>query len=215
MFGRYTKRGRPLLYQPARQADTPSQLARPVALRDEPLEAAQLYEAFFDQTIPDGAMTRSFEPSALPWPAAHAHATWQTVDDREIYLTHQQVAAAELGDWAEPELYEVCQNQTGQRQEIVYYFSLPESAVLTGVWLGASADGSQRTPHHVSPRGAAQAICRNESGRQVDPALLEQIGSRQYRLRIFPVEPQTRQWDESGSRYLLSINSAQNGRGSK
>ena len=41
----------------------------------------------------------------------------------------------------------------------------------------------------MAPRGAAQAVYRNEVRRRLDPALLEQIGPRQYRLRVYPVEP--------------------------
>ncbi|MCP4616796.1 MAG: TIGR02921 family PEP-CTERM protein, partial [Bradyrhizobium sp.] len=99
-------------------------------------------------------------------------------------------------DWAEVELYEVYQNQTGQRQEVVYYFSLPESAVITGVWLGNDADRDARFAYRVAPRGAAQAVYRNEVQRNIDPALVEQIGPRQYRLRVFPIEPQNMRWDD-------------------
>jgi hypothetical protein len=66
----------------------------------------------------------------------------------------------------------------------VYYFSLPESAVITGVWLGDSPDRNQRYEYTVAPRGAAQAVYRNEVRRNMDPALVEQIGPRQYRLRV-------------------------------
>jgi len=110
------------------------------------------------------------------------------------------VTVSERGDWAEVELYEVYQNQTGQRQEVVYYFSLPESAVITGLWLGNSPDRAERFAYRVAPRGAAQAVYRNEVTYNRDPALIEQIGPRQYRLRVFPVEPQTVRWEEGERR---------------
>ena len=122
---------------------------------------------------------------------------WQAIDDREILLTIQEVNITEHGDWAEVELFEAYQNQTSQRQEVVYYFSLPESAVLTGVWLGDSPDREERYAFRVSPRGAAQQVYREQLTVNIDPALLEQIGPRQYRLRVFPIEPQRWQWDES------------------
>ncbi|RLC64371.1 MAG: PEP-CTERM sorting domain-containing protein, partial [Chloroflexi bacterium] len=125
------------------------------------------------------------------------------MDDREVLLTRQEVTVAEHGDWAEVELYEAYQNQTWERQEVVYYFSLPESAVITGLWLGDSAERSERFAYRVSPRGAAQAVYRHEVRRRVDPALLEQIGPRQYRLRIFPVEPQRRDWDQDTNRMVV------------
>jgi len=80
------------------------------------------------------------------------------------------------------------------RQEVVYYFSLPESAVITGVWLGNSKNRDERDVYRVAPRGAAQAVYRNEVNRRFDPALVEQIGPRQYRLRIFPIEGGRAQW---------------------
>ena len=72
-----------------------------------------------------------------------AQAAWQAVDDREIHLNRQEITVTEHGDWADIELYAVYQNQTAQRQEVVYYFSLPESAVISGLWLGYRAG-----PHH-------------------------------------------------------------------
>ena len=91
-------------------------------------------------------------------------------------------------------------NQTTQRQEVVYYFSLPESAVITGVWLGNSADRNERFTYRISPRGAAQAMYRNEVRYNYDPALVEQIGPRQYRLRVFPVEPERWRRDRTSDR---------------
>ncbi|NIM48581.1 MAG: PEP-CTERM sorting domain-containing protein, partial [Gemmatimonadales bacterium] len=55
----------------------------------------------------------------------------------------------------------------------------------------------------VSPRGAAQALYRNEVRYARDPALVEQIGPRQYRLRIFPVGPQFMHWDDASGRSLI------------
>jgi len=85
----------------------------------------------------------------------------------------------------------VYQNRTTQRQEVIYYFSLPESAVVTGLWLGNEPDREQAFAYQVAPRGAAQALYRNEIRYNRDPALVEQIGPRQYRLRAFPIEPQS------------------------
>ncbi|MBK6431149.1 hypothetical protein [Candidatus Amarolinea dominans] len=80
---------------------------------------------------------------------------WQAVDDREVRLLRQEVTVTPQGDWAEIELIEVYQNVTALRQEVVYYFSLPESAVVTGLWLGPSADREHRFAYRISPRGAA------------------------------------------------------------
>jgi putative PEP-CTERM system integral membrane protein len=83
---------------------------------------------------------------------------------------------------------------------VLYYFSLPESAVITGVWLGESENRAERFEYIVAPRGAAQAVYRNEVRRNVDPALVEQIGPRQYRLRVFPVPPVEMTYDSETAR---------------
>jgi putative PEP-CTERM system integral membrane protein len=59
--------------------------------------------------------------------------------------------------------------------------------VATGLWLGTSPDRAAADRFVVSPRGAAQRVYKGEVRRRVDPALLEQVGPRQYRLRAFPI----------------------------
>ncbi|MGL5082059.1 MAG: TIGR02921 family PEP-CTERM protein, partial [Microcoleaceae cyanobacterium] len=73
----------------------------------------------------------------------------------------------------------------------LYYFSLPESAAITGLWLGESPDLASRYRFVVSPRGAAQKVYTDQVHRvnPTDPALLEQVGPRNYRLRAFPILP--------------------------
>jgi putative PEP-CTERM system integral membrane protein len=209
----YETVARPILYEPVNPPEIDDNVwtrrqRDNQALRQEPREAAELYESFFDQTIIDGEQEAVVRAVRSTWSIEQAEAAWQAVDDREVLLTHQEVAVTEFDDWAEIELYEVYQNQTADRQEVVYYFSLPESAVVTGVWLGNSADRAERFTYRVSPRGAAQAIYRNEVRYNRDPALLEQIGPRQYRLRVFPVEPRRRRWDDNGFRSYIEAGPA-------
>ncbi len=193
----------PLLYQPV---DNYASLNRwdNRTLREEPLKAAELYEEFFDQPITEGEKEDVVAAVRSTWMMDQARAGWQAVDDREVYLAHQEINVVEHGDWAEVELYEVYENQTSQRQEVIYFFSLPETAVLTGVWLGNSENRDTRFPFRVAPRGAAQAVYRQEVRRQVDPALLEQIGPGQYRLRIFPIPPMSQTWDEELAHTVLN-----------
>jgi len=174
------------------------------ALRSEPQEAARLYEAYFDETIFEGERETILNAVKDTWSGDQALLAWQAVDDREILLTQQDINITEHGDWAEVELFEAYQNQTSQRQEVVYYFSLPETAVLTGVWLGNSPDREKRSVFRVSPRGAAQQVYREQLQVNIDPALLEQIGPRQYRLRVFPIEPQRWQWEENREERIVT-----------
>jgi putative PEP-CTERM system integral membrane protein len=197
----------PILYQPvkAEMVDASSDnRSNNLVIRNEQIEAARRYAEFFDQPIQKGEHEAVVRAVRSTWSVEQAEAGWLAVDDREVHLARQEVTISEHGDWAEGELYEVYQNKTGQRQEVVYYFSLPESAVVTGVWLGDSPDRDQRFVYRVSPRGAAQAMYRNEVQRQIDPALVEQIGPRQYRLRIFPIEPLRTEWEAASGRTRIS-----------
>ncbi len=202
----YEAVARPILYVPVHppQAEADASLAWDNrAFREEPMEAAELYARFFDRPIDEAERPALVRAARSTWSVDQAEAAWEAVDDREVHLLRQDVTVAEHGDWAEVELYEVYQNRTPQRQEVVYYFNLPESAVVTGVWLGASADRAGRSAFRVAPRGAAQALYREEVRRRVDPALVEQIGPRQYRLRAFPIEPERPDWTAGSERMAM------------
>jgi len=184
---------RPVLYEPV-----PEQTGDQWAINRDSQHAAELYEQFFDQPIVKGERLAVINAVRSTWSPDQARAAWQAVDDREIRLLRQEINFTEHGDWAEFELYEVYQNQTTTRQEVVYYFSLPESAVITGVWLGNSADRANRFEYRVAPRGAAQAVYQSQVRVNLDPALVEQIGPRQYRLRVFPIEPERVNYEYEG-----------------
>jgi putative PEP-CTERM system integral membrane protein len=197
----YEVLAQPVLYRPVALYD-PEDLTNTSAFQRESEQAAQLYQRFFDTTIVEGEREEIVRAARSTWASDQAEAAWQAVDDREVHLSRQEITVAEHGDWAEVELFEVYEDRTGTIQEVIYYFNLPESAVLTGVWLGESPDREERSVYQVAPRGAAQAVYRNEVRRGLDPALLEQIGPRQYRLRLFPVLPASIQWDEYNTRRI-------------
>jgi putative PEP-CTERM system integral membrane protein len=199
----YEAVAQPLLYIPVSRPKD-QVWAETRALSQEPVEAARLYQRFFDRPIVEAERETIVRAVRSTWSIEQAQSAWMAVDDREVHLARQEISIQEHGDWAEVELYEVYQNQTGDRQEVVYYFSLPESAVITGLWLGESDDRSTRFSYRVAPRGAAQAVYRNEIRLNIDPALVEQIGPRQYRLRIFPVLPQVWQFDDERDRSIVS-----------
>ncbi|MBE2224610.1 MAG: TIGR02921 family PEP-CTERM protein, partial [Anaerolineae bacterium] len=201
----YEQVARPILYKPVQpHTETDSNRWQNQVFVEEPAQAAELYEQFFDEPIVDGEKETIVRAARSTWMSDQARAGWQAVDDREVYLARQETTVTEQGDWAEIEVYEVYENQTGQRQEVVYYFSLPETAVITGIWLGESDDKSEAFSYHVAPRGAAQAVYKNEVRRNVDPALVEQIGPTQYRLRVFPILAQQWNWDEESGRSTLA-----------
>ncbi len=154
-------------------------------------KAEQLYEDFFDLPIQKAekkAILHALKSTVI---IDEAKAGVLNIDEKRVWLRSQNINVTPQEDWADIELYEVYENQTNDVEEILYYFSLPESAVITGVWLGDSADKDKRFTFQVSPRGAAQKVYNSQVRRErpVDPALLEQVGPRNYRLRAFPVPP--------------------------
>jgi putative PEP-CTERM system integral membrane protein len=165
--------------------------------RKDDQKASKLYEQFFDTPIQKGdskAVLHALKSTAI---IDDAKAGVLNINQEKVWLKKQAVTVKEQGDWADVEIYEVYNNQTFDVEEIFYSFSLPESAVLTGVWLGDTADLNKRFPFKVSPRGAAQKVYNSQVRRErpVDPALLEQVGPRQYRLRAFPVPAKVETWE--------------------
>ena len=189
----------PILYEPAQPVtDTTDVRAwEQKSFVSDAKRASELYQQYFDKPINKAERNPIVAAMRANWDVNRVTEAWQAVDEREVLLLHQELTVTEHASagYANAELYEVYANQTMQRQEVVYYFNLPELAVVTGVWLGNSANRDERFAYRVSPRGAAQQLYRNEVQVRRDPALVEQIGPRQYRLRVFPIEPRSWRWD--------------------
>ncbi|MGH1396753.1 MAG: TIGR02921 family PEP-CTERM protein [Trichormus sp.] len=154
-------------------------------------KAEKLYAEFFDTPLQKAEKAAVSHAVQSTFNQQEVKAGLLNINEKKVWLASQQVTVKEHGDWADVELYEVYKNQTPEVQEVFYSFSLPESAVITGLWLGDTNKLSQRFAFRVSPRGAAQKVYNSQVRRQrpVDPALLEQVGTRHYRLRAFPIPP--------------------------
>jgi putative PEP-CTERM system integral membrane protein len=168
-------------------------------------KAAEQYAQFFDQPIQKAEREAIQHALQSTVNRDETQAGLLNINQRIVWLAQQRVNVQEHGDWAEIELYEQYENPTFEDQEIFYSFSLPESAVITGVWLGDTIERVQRFRFVVSPRGAAQQVYKGEVERSntqqaEDPALLEQVGPRQYRLRVFPIPAQVA--NEPGTLHL-------------
>jgi putative PEP-CTERM system integral membrane protein len=154
-------------------------------------KAEKLYADFFDTPLQKAEKTAVSHAVQSTFNEQEVKAGLLNINEKKVLLASQQVTVKEHGDWADVELYEVYKNQTREVQEVFYSFSLPESAVITGLWLGDTNKLDQRFPFVVSPRGAAQKVYNSQvrRSRPIDPALLEQVGPRHYRLRAFPIPP--------------------------
>ncbi len=159
--------------------------------RSDSEKAAKLYAEFFDapiQRAEQKAIQHALQSTAN---RDEAKAGLLNINQKMVWLRSQQLTVKPQGDWADVELHEVYENQTPNLQEVFYSFSLPESAVITGLWLGDTDNRQKRFPFQVSPRGAAQKIYNEQVRERIDPALIEQVGPRHYRLRAFPVPPKS------------------------
>ncbi|MEM1168832.1 MAG: TIGR02921 family PEP-CTERM protein [Cyanobacteria bacterium P01_H01_bin.35] len=152
-------------------------------------KAAKLYSNFFDTPIQKAEQKTILNALQSTANIDEVKAGLLNIGEQKVWLKNQEINVTENGDWADIEIYEIYENQTFEPQEILYYFTLPESAVITGIWLGDTDNRAQRFPFKVSPRGAAQKVYNSQVRRErpIDPALLEKVGPRQYRLRAFPV----------------------------
>ena len=186
-----------LLHLPEAWASIPQQLFNALATpllydgerrSDEAQRAAELYEQYFDQPIQRGERQAIARALSATYQREDRESGLINIDQRRVRIVEQRAQATILagtGDLARVTLDETYENLTADPQEIFYLFSLPESAAITGLWLGNAQDAL--LPATIATRGAAQKVYKAEVQRRVDPALLEQVGPRQYRLRAFPV----------------------------
>ena len=158
-------------------------------------KAEELYEQFFDEPIQKAERASIREALQATADRDETKAGLLNLDQKVVRLASQEASVTPHGDWGTVKIHERYENSTPEDQEIFYSFSLPESAAITGLWLG-TAENPTLFPHVVSPRGAAQQVYnaeveRAKFQRATDPALLEQVGPRQYRLRVFPIPAST------------------------
>lgn len=151
--------------------------------------ATLAYGTFFDAPIEVAERETLVAASRQTWDWETAQAGLLEVGQQKVHLARQDTIVEPHGDVAKVTVHDVYRNRTWDRQEVLLYFTLPESAAVTGLWLGP--DEEHRFAYTVSPRGAAQEVYEAQVRERKDPALLEQVGPRQYRLRAFPVEPRT------------------------
>ncbi len=156
---------------------------------DDARKAEKAYESFFDEPIQKAERDRIVHALRSTYEGTSAEAG--LLDrDAEIVLVEKQdvsVVESESGETAEVEIHEAYLNTKAAQQEVLYHFTMPEGAVITGLWLGDTEDRARRFPYAVAPKGAAQKVYRQELAARQDPALLEQVGPSSYRLRIFPI----------------------------
>ncbi len=149
------------------------------------LRAEELYKKLFDAKIQEDereAIRRAYSYRHI---ANGRDAGLLNIDKEVVYLQKQELNLTEQGEWADIMLHEVYSNTSARAEETAVYFNLPEGAVITGLWLGENE--KEKFAANVAPRGAARKVYKAIVARGEDPALLEQVGPRMYRLRVYPI----------------------------
>ncbi|MDP2339885.1 MAG: TIGR02921 family PEP-CTERM protein [Deltaproteobacteria bacterium] len=170
--------------------ETMNEVARPFTYDGrlpDAKRAAQLYRDFFGRELErdHGAAVR--DALSATWSQEERFAGFINEGQQRVRLATQQVTGKAHDGVVDVEVHDEWVNQTGNDEEVALFFELPESAAVTGLWLSPTSDKSDGAKFVVAPRGAAQQMYQEEVKAKRDPALLEQVGPRQYRLRVFPV----------------------------
>lgn len=155
--------------------------------RSDKKSAGQIYSEIFDTPIQRAERKHIQKAIEATYNRDEVSAGLMNVGIRNVAIEDQTIRTDDQGDYAIIEIEERYRNLTQRPQEIFYYFSLPEDAVMTGVWIGQTRDREKMDAFIVAPRGAAQKVYEQQVRERVDPALLEQVGPGQYRLRVFPI----------------------------
>ncbi|HPG30663.1 MAG TPA: TIGR02921 family PEP-CTERM protein, partial [bacterium] len=104
-------------------------------LEEDRNEAEKLYAEFFDQSIMKGERNAINRAVSSTYQIDSIEAGLVDIDKSIVHLNRQTITVKEKKGFSEIEIFEIYENTTFRRQEILYYFELPENAVITGLWI--------------------------------------------------------------------------------
>ena len=164
---------------------------------DDIEQARKMYAQIFDNQIEKGELAAVRNAIGASPNGRTIHANILDTEQKRVLVTERALWVKEHGYYADIKLFERYKNKTNRQQEIVYYLTVPQGAVITGLKMGLTPDESSAFDCVIAPRGAAQQVYNREVRQQRDPALLEQVGPTEYRLRVFPIPGK---WDRAGDK---------------
>ncbi len=147
--------------------------------------AGEKYEEIFDANIQDGERKIILKALKTTNTRDEIKAGLLDKDKKTVKRISKKITTEADKDSliAKVSIQEEYENTTSEIQEVYYEFYLPEGAVITSLKLGPNLEYEGV----ISPKGAARKTYENQVRRRIDPALLEQTGPRQYRMRVFPI----------------------------
>jgi hypothetical protein len=128
------------------------------------------------------------EPGAPRQGVGSLEATDAAGAEHPLELRRLSVDATVRADAAETRVEHVFWNPTGETLQGTFRFPLPEGAVLVGLAMeveGELVEGA------LVEREKAQRVYEQIVDGMRDPALLEWEGGRVFKLRVFPIEPES------------------------
>ncbi|MEN8189679.1 MAG: TIGR02921 family PEP-CTERM protein [Thermodesulfobacteriota bacterium] len=165
--------------------------------------AEKYYGEFFDTPIQKSERDTVFKAIKRTWNIMESNeAGLLSAEKRFVHINRQSINVTEEHGAATITISQTLENQTFDVLEALIHFTLPEDAVVSGLWLSDDPAHPQKYPCVVAPKGAAQSVYKAEVARRVDPALLEQTGPYQYRLRVYPIPAKPRHDDHGDHLYM-------------
>jgi len=123
-----------------------------------------------------------------------AHAIGYLVPDQEgvepLAIRNHRVGVSVRERIAETRVQQTFHNHTDQVLEATYIFPVPEGAVVSGfaMWIGG-----ERRQGELLDADQARAVYERIVARMQDPGLVEHMGGRLFRARVFPIQPHSEQ----------------------
>jgi len=161
--------------------------------RADPQIAAKLYEEYFDAPIQKAELDEIWRTLKHNHLSSRQNAAGLLdVSEKSVYLEKRTINITTEQEIATVRITQKMVNKELGHREAVMHFSLPQHAVITGVWLSNNETDLEQHEPLVAPRGAAQMVYNQQVSRRIDPALLEKVGPELYRLRVYPITSATR-----------------------
>lgn len=131
--------------------------------------------------------------SAFALGALYARRPGSSTDMQPLWLKEYHADVKVTDQIAVTHVDQTFRNESPQRLEGIFFFPLPENAIVTelALWING-----ERVVGDVMEKDTARAIYNAIVRRSIDPALLESMGDNIFKLSVFPIEPAGRAMSE-------------------
>lgn len=152
-----------------------------------PLSAARLWQTLLPGQPPRPLPPPVLRPSPRPLPSPRPGPISPTTNEgTPLELSDYRVEVAIEDQAARQDWRIVFKNPTPNRLEGVLLIPLPADSVLNGFSMTV---GGKKVSGELLEADKAGAIYQSIVNQMRDPGLLELVGERLYRVRVFPIEP--------------------------